>query len=245
MILYPAIDLYKGKVVRLSRGDFQAETVYSKDPPAQAKVWESQGAQWVHVVDLEGAKTGELRNLSWVLKIRQTVGCSLQVGGGLRRAEDVELLLREGINRVVIGTKALDQKFFLGLLERFGSQIAVSLDTREGRVQTEGWLKESGESLESMLKRFNELALSTVIYTDIARDGMLQGPNLEGLAQVLEWSRSRVILSGGISVLADIEQCRQLKQTNFDGVIMGKALYEKRFELRDAIRAAAGQEKTA
>ncbi len=241
MILYPAIDLYQGKVVRLSRGDFQAETVYSADPPAQAKAWESQGAQWIHVVDLEGAKTGELRNLSWVLKIRQTVGCSLQVGGGLRRAEDVELLLKEGINRVVIGTKALDQKFFLDLLGRYGSQVAVSLDTREGRVQTEGWLKESGESLESMLKRFNEFALSTVIYTDIARDGMLQGPNLEGLAQVLEWSRSRVILSGGISVLADIEQCRNLKQPNFDGVIMGKALYEKRFELRDAVRAASRQ----
>lgn len=241
MILYPAIDLYQGKVVRLSRGDFQAETVYSMDPPAQAKTWESEGADWIHVVDLEGAKTGELRNLSWVLKIRQTVGCSLQVGGGLRKAEDVELLLKEGVNRVVIGTKALDQKFFLDLLERFGSQVAVSLDTREGRVQTEGWLKESGESLESMLKRFNEFALSTVIYTDIARDGMLQGPNLEGLAQVLEWSRSRVILSGGISVLSDIEQCRNLKQPNFDGVIMGKALYEKRFELRDAVRAASSQ----
>lgn len=241
MILYPAIDLYQGKVVRLSRGDFQAETVYSMDPPAQAKTWESEGADWIHVVDLEGAKTGELRNLSWVLKIRQTVGCSLQVGGGLRKAEDVELLLKEGVNRVVIGTKALDQKFFLDLLERFGSQVAVSLDTREGRVQTEGWLKESGESLESMLKRFNEFALSTVIYTDIARDGMLQGPNLEGLAQVLEWSRSRVILSGGISVLSDIEQCRNLKQPNFDGVIMGKALYEKRFELRDAVRAASSK----
>lgn len=241
MILYPAIDLYQGKVVRLSRGDFQAETVYSNDPAAQAAEWASQGAEWIHVVDLEGAKTGELRNLSWVLKIRQTVNCSLQVGGGLRRVEDVERLLKEGINRVVIGTKALDQTFFLGLLERFGSRIAVSLDTREGRVQTEGWLKESGESLEAMLKRFNDFALSTVIYTDIARDGMLQGPNLEGLSKVLEWSRSKVILSGGISVLEDIQQCRALTQNNFDGVIMGKALYEKRFQLKDALRIASGQ----
>ncbi len=239
MILYPAIDLYQGKVVRLSRGDFQAETIYSDNPPAQALDWQNQGASWIHVVDLEGAKTGELRNLSWVLKIRETVNCKLQVGGGLRKAEDVERLLKEGINRVVIGTKALDQKFFLGLLEKFGSRIAVSLDTKEGRVQTEGWLKESGESLEAMLKRFNEMTLSTVIYTDIARDGMLQGPNLQGLTQVLEWSKAQVILSGGISSLSDLEQCRTLKHKNFDGVIMGKALYEKRFELKDAVRLAS------
>lgn len=239
MILYPAIDLFQGKVVRLSRGDFSAETVYSFDPASQAQEWAGQGAEWIHIVDLEGAKTGELRNLEHVLKIRQKVSCSLQVGGGLRKAEDIETMLKEGINRVVLGTKALDRSFFMKLLERFGSQIAVSLDTREGRVQTEGWLKESGESLEAMLKRFNEIGVSTVIYTDIAKDGMLQGPNLEGLRDVLAWSRSRVILSGGIAALGDLVNCRKLTPANFDGVIIGKALYEKKFTLADALQSSA------
>ncbi|HTL48482.1 MAG TPA: 1-(5-phosphoribosyl)-5-[(5-phosphoribosylamino)methylideneamino]imidazole-4-carboxamide isomerase [Verrucomicrobiae bacterium] len=235
MNIYPAIDLYQGKVVRLSRGDFQAETVYSNDPAAQARDWENQGSQWIHVVDLEGAKTGELRNFASLVAIRKNVRCKIQFGGGLRDIKHVECVLNEGIDRIVVGTKALDDAFFTNLLDRFGSRVAVSLDTREGRVQTEGWLKESGQTIQRVLEKLNKSALETVIYTDISKDGMLQGPNLEGLRKVLSWSRAKVILSGGVSTLEDIEKCSQISEKNFEGVIVGKALYEKRFELRTAL----------
>ena len=238
MNLYPAIDLYQGKVVRLQRGDFQAETVYSHDPAAQAKQWQAEGASWIHVVDLEGAKTGELRNFASVSAIRKSVTCKIQYGGGVRTLEQAECLLREGVDRIVVGTKALDAAFFGNLLDRFGDRLAVGLDTREGRVQTEGWLKESDQTLEGILKKFNKTGLSTVIYTDIAKDGMLQGPNFPGLKQVLGWSKARVILSGGISRLEDLEQCREITQNHFDGVIIGKALYEKKFQLREALKTA-------
>jgi len=235
MNLYPAIDLYQGRVVRLARGDFQAETVYSHDPAGQAGAWEKAGAAWIHVVDLEGAKTGELKNFDSVAAIRKKVSCKIQYGGGVRRLDQAERLIEQGVDRVVVGTRALEERFFGDLLERFGERLAVGLDTREGRVQTDGWLKDSGETLEAVLKKFNKTGLGTVIYTDIAKDGMLDGPNLPGLRQVLDWSRARVILSGGIARLEDLSACRQINDSRFEGVIIGKALYEKRFQLQDAL----------
>ena len=236
MNLYPAIDLFQGKVVRLSRGDFAKETVYSHQPEEQASEWEKQGARWLHVVDLEGAKSGEPANLSVVLKIRQRVGCKIQFGGGMRHYETVKKVLDAGIDRVVIGTKALDEAFFSKLIRDFGPRIAVGLDARAGMVQTDGWLKESGVTVQELLKQFNDYGLGTVIYTDIQKDGMLEGPNFEGLNDVLRWTRASVILSGGIASVENVEACAQIKAQNFEGVIIGKALYEKRFTLNEAVR---------
>ena len=237
MNLYPAIDLYEGKVVRLVRGDFQNLTVYSNDPAATAKEWENQSAAWIHVVDLEGAKTGVLKNLSSLLQIRKSVKCRLQFGGGLRTLEQIQGVVDAGIDRVVLGTKALDEKFFETALQKFAEKLAVGLDVRNGIVQTDGWLASGGANLETALKRFNDFPLETLIYTDIQKDGTLKGPDFDGFAKVLKISRARVILSGGISSLEDIKQCAELKQKNFEGAIIGRALYEKKFSLKEAFAA--------
>lgn len=236
MRLYPAIDLYEGKVVRLTRGDFRQETVYSKKPEAVAREWEKQGAEWIHVVDLEGARTGVLKNRASLLKIRESVRCHVQFGGGLRKMEDIQDVLKAGISRAVLGTKALDEIFFRRIIESFGDKIAVSLDIRDGMVQTEGWLKNGQTTLEAALRLFNTFPLKTVIYTDIRKDGMLEGPDFTGLKYVLAESHARVILSGGIRSLADIKACAAIKQKNFEGAIVGKALYEEKISLSEAIR---------
>ena len=237
MNLYPAIDIYEGKVVRLARGDFQNLTVYSKDPAAIAKEWEAQGAAWIHVVDLEGAKTGILKNLPSLLQIRKAVRCHVQFGGGLRSLEQIQEVIHQGVDRVVLGTKALDGKFFETALAQFGNKLAVGLDTREGMVQTQGWLESGGADLKAALERFNDFPLETIIYTDIQKDGMLKGPDFEGLTDVLKTSRAKIILSGGVSSLQDIEKCAKITAKNFEGAIIGKALYEKNFLLTEAFKA--------
>ncbi len=237
MKIYPAIDLYEGKVVRLARGDFKQLTVYSTQPEAISREWESQGAEWIHVVDLEGAKTGILKNLPSLLKIRQAVKCKIQFGGGLRTFENVDQILKFGVNRVVLGTKALDEKFFKKTLDRFGPKIAVGLDIRNDMVQTEGWLKDGEISLATALKHFKDYAVETIIYTDIQKDGMLQGPDFFRLSEVLTNTRARILLSRGVGSLKDIEQSARVNRPNFEGLIVGRALYEKKFSLREALHA--------
>jgi len=238
MNIYPAIDLYQGKVVRLKRGDFNQETVYSQDPAAMAVQWERQGARWLHVVDLEGAKTGVLQNLESLKKIRQAVACKIEFGGGLRSEETIRQVLDLRIERVVIGSKALDEKFLRRILELFGSRVAVGLDIRDGKVQMEGWLKEGGQNLETAVQWLNNFPLETLIYTDIHKDGMMEGPNFEGLQMILGQSRARVILSGGIGSLEDVRRAALINHPGFEGVIMGKAIYEHKFSVEDAIQAA-------
>ena len=235
MKIYPAIDLFEGKVVRLERGDFSKQTVYSEDPAAFARKWEVEGAEWLHVVDLEGAKTGVLKNLDSLQKIRKAVGLKIQFGGGLRTMEDMEAVLAGGINRLVLGTKALDPGFFERAVSKFSSRLAVGLDIKDGLVQTQGWLEASGSDLDAALSFFNNSPLETLIYTDIKKDGMLQGPNLGELERILAKTKARVILSGGVGRLEDLEACRKLKQSNFEGVIVGKALYENKFSFGDAL----------
>ncbi|MSR76928.1 MAG: 1-(5-phosphoribosyl)-5-[(5-phosphoribosylamino)methylideneamino]imidazole-4-carboxamide isomerase [Candidatus Omnitrophica bacterium] len=235
MNLYPAIDLYEGQVVRLTRGDYLQKTIYSNNPGDIAQGWEKQGAKWLHIVDLEGAKEGILKNKSSVAAIRKVVSCKLQFGGGLRSLEQIQEMMDLGVNRVVLGTKALDQKFFEMVLNKFGTAVAVGLDVRNGMVQTQGWLKDGGESLEFSIQHFNQYPLGTIIYTDIQKDGMLQGPNFESLQSVLKLSKAPVILSGGIGQLEDVRKCTQIRESHFDGVIIGKALYDKKFTLAEAL----------
>jgi phosphoribosylformimino-5-aminoimidazole carboxamide ribotide isomerase len=236
MNLYPAIDLYEGQVVRLQKGDFDKRTVYSKDPSAFAKKWEDAGASWIHVVDLEGAKTGKQKNLQHLLKIRKSVKCRIQFGGGLRSVETIDSVLKQGIDRVVVGTKAMDLSFLEEALPKFGKKIAIGLDVRDGVVQTQGWLDAGNPTLRDALDQLNNFNVETVIYTDIQKDGMLEGPNFGELEKVLKSTKARVILSGGISQMEDLRKCREIRQKNFDGVIVGKALYEDKVNLTEALK---------
>ena len=236
MNLYPAIDLYEGKVVRLERGDFQKLTIYSEDPSAFAKKWEAEGARWIHVVDLEGAKTSVQKNLEHVLKIRETVKCRIQCGGGFRTLDAIENVLAEGINRVVVGTKALDLAFLERALAKFGDRLVIGLDTKNGVVQTQGWLDGQNPTIEETLKQLNDFPVETLIFTDIQKDGMMQGPNFPELEKVLNSAKANVILSGGVSRIEDLQKCHELTQPNFDGAIIGKALYEGKINLRDALK---------
>ncbi len=234
MQLYPAIDLYQGQAVRLRSGSFQEITVYSKDPAVVAREWCKQGATWIHVIDLEGARGGSVVHQSTLTAIRAAVSCRIQFGGGLRKLEDIEAVLTLGADRVVLGTKALDRIFLEEVVRVFGSKLAVGLDVRSGKVQLEGWLKESSMNLKDALEVLKDLAVQTIIVTDISKDGMLTGPNFEQIEEVLQSSSSRVILSGGISCLEDIRRAAGLSQARFEGVIIGKALYEKKFSLTEA-----------
>ena len=236
MRIYPAIDLDQGKVVRLLQGDFQKETVYSQNPQDVASHWESQGAEWIHVVDLEGAKTGQVKNLPALLKIRKAVHCQIQFGGGLRDMAVMDTLLKEGIDRVVVGTKSLDESFLAKALEKFGDRVAVGLDVHHGVVRMEGWTKSSSQTVEEAIRFLNKFLLGTLIYTDIQKDGMLQGPNFEGLGEMLKEAHARIILSGGVGSLSDIEKACQIRHPHFEGMIVGKALYEKQFTLREALQ---------
>ena len=234
MNLYPAIDLYNGKVVRLTQGDFKICHVYSDDPAGTAQGFEREGAQWIHVVDLEGAKTGQLVNEAKLVEICRSVKAKIQFGGGLRTIKDIEKVLELGVARVVVGTRALDTAFLETIVQKFGDRLAVGLDVRRDFVQTAGWVRQGNATLLEALKVFNQAGVKTLIYTDIEKDGVLQGPNWEKLSLVLATSTARVILSGGISQLADIEKCRAIKEQNFEGTIIGKALYDKRFTLTEA-----------
>ena len=239
MNLYPAIDLFQGKVVRLTRGDFNACTVYSDNPAETAHVWQSQGAKWIHVVDLEGAKTGQLTNTASLAAICKKVKAKIQFGGGLRKIDDIRTVFDLGVTRVVIGTMALDLAFLKQIVRNFGSGIAVGLDVRHDRVKTAGWVEDGNITLKNALEMIDQTNVQTVIYTDIEKDGVLQGPNWEKLKFVLASTRARVILSGGISQLTDMGECRSISESNFDGVIIGKALYDKRFTLIEAFKTIA------
>jgi len=242
MELYPAIDLYQGKAVRLKGGDFNQVTVYSDRPEEMAAAWKAAGANWIHVVDLEGAKSGRIVHGQCIQRIREHVaGCRIEVGGGVRALDDIQALIDFGADRVILGTKALDKDFLGKAMQRFSDRIAVGLDTRQGKVQLEGWLTESGVSLEQALQLLEPYQVPTLIVTDIATDGMLTGPNFQQLESVLRNTHSRVILSGGVSSLEDIRRAAALKFNNFEGVIIGKALYEKCFALEDAVKIARPQ----
>lgn len=236
MNLYPAIDLYQGQVVRLRQGDFNACTVYSREPAEIARRWESEGAEWIHVVDLEGAKTGSFTNGAALSAILQNVRSKVQFGGGVRDLRSIESLLECGVARVVVGTKALDKTFLETAARQFGERLAVGLDVRDDHVKTAGWVEDGQLTLAEALDLFNDCGVRTLIYTDIEKDGVLHGPNFEKLQGVLRGSRARVILSGGISQLTDIEKCRTITEPNFEGAIIGTALYDGRFNLAEAIR---------
>ncbi len=234
MNIYPAIDIRKGKCVRLNQGDFSKETVYLEDPTEAAKRWQNKGAKWIHVVDLDGAKSGNPVNIDVIKRIRKTVDVNIQLGGGIRDEETAENYINLGINRIIFGSSAVKN---LSLIEtaikKFGAEkVAVGLDVRKDEVAINGWVKDSGVKTEEMLKKLKNTGLKTIIYTDISKDGMMQGPNIAGIEKVLSFDDFSVIASGGISSMQDLEQLARYEKKGLDGAIIGKALYNGTLNLK-------------
>ncbi|MDH5667060.1 MAG: 1-(5-phosphoribosyl)-5-[(5-phosphoribosylamino)methylideneamino]imidazole-4-carboxamide isomerase [Nitrospira sp.] len=237
MIILPAIDLKDGRCVRLRQGDMAAETVYSDDIRAVARNWQEGGAQIIHVVDLNGAVDGEPRNLPQIESVIEAVNVKVQVGGGIRSIDTVRQYLQAGVSRVVLGTAALTDRAFLEQACReFPGRILLGLDARDGRVAVKGWTTVSDVKAIDLLKEVSDHAIGAVIYTDIARDGMLSGPNIQALQEVVAHSSFPVIASGGISRIEDLLAVRALGP-QVEGAIVGKALYDGKLEYRAAVAA--------
>ncbi len=238
MIIYPAIDIIGGQCVRLSQGRYSNVTVYEKDPVEVAKRFEDEGAKFIHVVDLDGAKSGENNNFSTISKIASSVKIPVQTGGGIREESAIKRYFENGINRVILGTKAVNDKAFLqNMLSTYKEKIVVGIDAKDGYVAIEGWEKVSEFTAVEFGKTVCEMGCKTIIYTDIATDGMLKGPNLEAMKEMASAVNCDVIASGGISCIEDIAA---LLKTNVSGAITGKALYTGRLDLKEAIKLAGG-----
>ncbi|MBL7070993.1 MAG: 1-(5-phosphoribosyl)-5-[(5-phosphoribosylamino)methylideneamino]imidazole-4-carboxamide isomerase [Candidatus Omnitrophica bacterium] len=236
MQIIPAIDLKDGKVVRLTRGDYQQVKVYSDDPVRIAKNWQDQGASTLHIVDLDGALAGKPKNSGSVAKIVKAVGIPVELGGGLRSEKDISGAFKSGASKVVLGSKAVEEVDVVkDAINKYGEKIIVSIDSRDGLVMLQGWTKASTVKAIDLAKKVEGLGAFAVIYTDITVDGTLSGPNLDGLDDFLSKVNISVISAGGISSLDDIKRLKALDRKNLYGVIVGKALYEGALDLKEAI----------
>lgn len=241
MRLYPAIDLLDGKAVRLKRGDYAEVTVYSDTPWEVACSFEKMGADFIHLVDLNGAKDGERVNEETVKKIVSSVNIGTEIGGGIRNLDDIEAYLKAGITRVIIGTKAVtNPEFVKEAVEKFGSdRIVVGIDAKNGFVATRGWLDVSVLSAVELGLKMKSFGVKTVIYTDISKDGCMMGPNYEETLKLKNETGLEVVLSGGISSLEDVKKANDY---GMDGTILGKALYEGVFTVKDAVALISGRQ---
>ncbi len=238
MFPIPAIDLKDGRVVRLLQGKFEAESVYPEEPKTLAKRFAEEGAQRIHVVDLDGALKGEPKNLFLVESVIKSVRIPVEVGGGIRKPEEVERYLEMGAGYVILGTKAcLDPGFLKETLRAFGGRVIIGIDASHGQVAIDGWTKVLPQKALDFAKQVEMLGGKTLIYTDIAKDGALAGPNLSQVGAVCDAVSIEVIASGGVSSTADLKALSALKKENLKAVIIGKALYEKRFSVKEAVAA--------
>jgi phosphoribosylformimino-5-aminoimidazole carboxamide ribotide isomerase len=235
-LIFPAIDLKAGRVVRLQQGRAEAETVYSEEPAAIAKRWEQEGARYLHVVDLDGAFAGEPCNWDGVQAILKAVQIPVQLGGGLRTREHVEAALGMGVTRVVLGTRACESPEFVeALVEEFGPRIVVGVDARDGFVAVKGWTERTGLPAVEFAQQIERLGVSTIIFTDVSTDGMMTGPNYFAIAGLCAALNCNVIASGGVSSLSDVRRLQRIAeetpQHNLVGCIIGRALYDGRISL--------------
>jgi phosphoribosylformimino-5-aminoimidazole carboxamide ribotide isomerase len=238
VILYPAIDIRGGQAVRLLRGDYGRETTYDGEPVDAAKRWADEGAEFLHVVDLDGARAGAPQNLDAVRRIVEAVGCPVQVGGGLRDADSVRAVLDAGAERVVIGTAALlDHEFLQDMLEGYGDRIVVSVDARNGKVALSGWTETSERDVAAAVGELGRRGVARFLCTAIEVDGTMEGPAIGELDRIAAASPAAVLASGGVGELSHLEQLAAAAAPNIEGVIVGRALYERKFTVAEAIRA--------
>ncbi len=236
MILFPAIDLKKGHCVRLEQGDMARATIFNDDPAAQAKIFESQGFEYLHVVDLDGAFAGHPVNAAAVESILATINIPLQLGGGIRDMGRIEAWLEKGVARVIIGTQAVrDPGFVRDAARAYPARVAVGIDARGGKVAAEGWAQTSELSAIEVGKRFEDAGIAAIVYTDISRDGLLKGLNIEATLALADQLQIPVIASGGLASLADVERLLMPDCAGLEGAIAGRALYDGRIDARDAL----------
>ncbi len=235
MQIWPAIDLRGGKCVRLKQGDYARETVYADDPVAMARQWVCEGAEFLHLVDLDGARDGTTANREAVRAIVEAVDIPCELGGGVRDEATIDAYLDLGLAQLVVGTRALrEPDWFRGVCQARPDKLVLGVDARDGKVATDGWLETSGEDAVELARRFDDLPLAAIVYTDIAKDGMLEGTNLGAMRAMNEAVAAPVIASGGVTSEEDV---RQLAEISMAGCIIGRALYEGRLTLRDALAA--------
>jgi len=235
MEIIPAIDLRDGKCVRLVQGRYDQETIYGDDPGAMAVHWERQGARRLHVVDLDGAREGEPRNLDAVGEIVRAVKAQVELGGGIRDLETARLALELGVERVIIGTAALDPDRVRAMVEALGERVMAGIDARQGRVSVRGWLETTDVKAIDLARRLASLGIRSIVFTDIVQDGMMRGPNIAALREMVEGVDAEIIASGGISTVEDV---RAVRDAGAAAAIIGTALYSGRLELREAMEAA-------
>ena len=237
MILFPAIDLKDGVCVRLEQGDMARATVFNRDPAAQAHIFEEEGFKHLHIVDLDGAFAGKPMNATAVERILETVGLCVQLGGGIRDMATIEAWLGKGVNRVIIGTAAVrDPALVKEAARKFPERVAVGLDARDGKVAVDGWAETSELSALEIAKRFEDAGVAAIIYTDIARDGLLKGLNLDATIALADAISIPVVASGGLASIEDVKQLLEPRATKLQGAIAGRALYDGRLDPAEALR---------
>jgi phosphoribosylformimino-5-aminoimidazole carboxamide ribotide isomerase len=241
MIIFPAVDIRNGKCVRLLQGDYNKETVYSDTPEEQALRWQNEGGEFLHLVDLDGAKEGKPANLEAVAKICKAVNIPCELGGGIRNFEDAQSVLSTGVSRLILGTVACESPTLVEqLIEKFGKEkVVVGIDAKNGKAAVRGWLESTDLDAVDLALKFSAMGVSRIIYTDISTDGMLSGPNFDGVANLCDKVPDcKIIASGGVSSVEDVRKLKALGKENLEGAIVGKALYDGRLTLKDLLAAA-------
>ena len=240
MFIYPAIDLFEQKAVRLYKGDYQQMTVYSDDPVSVARNFENKGAKWVHLVDLEGAKLGTTPNIDVVSKIARETSLSCEIGGGIRSMETVEKYFSAGVDRVILGTAAVtDESFLLAAVEKFGEKVAVGVDIKDGKVAIKGWIEKSDIDAFDFCEKMQQIGVKTIICTDISKDGAMKGANHALYRSLSEKFDMQLVASGGVSSMDDV---KKLADLNIYGAIIGKAYYTGAIDLKEAIQTSTQKE---
>lgn len=240
MIIIPAVDIKDGKCVRLLQGNMNDETVFYDSPVTAARKWEEMGAQLLHIVDINGAITGSLQNVKFIEEIISAINIPIQVGGGIRTIEAVESYLTLGVKRVIIGTSAVkDASFIKDVCKEYHDRIIIGIDAKDGMAAMQGWVETSERTAEDCIKEFEGTGVAGIVYTDISRDGMMKGPNIEGIKRIAKLVDIPVIASGGIAGIEDIKKIINLEQYGVCGMIIGKALYTGAISLKEAMRVHA------
>lgn len=236
MRLFPAIDIQNGQCVRLRRGDFADSTVFGSDPAKMARRWEQEGARHLHVVDLDGARLGSPQNFDAVAAMAAAVNIPVQLGGGIRTLEALDLIASSRVSRIIVGTVAIeDNAFLVEALHRWGTNLVVAVDAQDGFVATHGWQKRTMVPVAELTEQLVELGVKEVLYTDVSRDGMMMGPNIKAYEELAQQTTLEIIASGGITTLQDLKAVKVLEKHGVTGVITGRALYEGAFTLAEAL----------